>query len=42
MSPADIKELMKRGYLGPNDREDVSALEFAASSFISDSLGGFL
>jgi hypothetical protein len=42
IAPADFEQLVKRGYLGPNDREDLSAIEFAASSFISDALGGFL
>jgi hypothetical protein len=36
LAPADIKELVQRGYLGPDDREDLSAIEFAATAFISD------
>ena len=39
---ADLEELVKRGYLGANDREDLSAIEWAANAFLSDALGGFL
>jgi len=37
-SPAEIDALAKLGYLELKDRDDVSAIEGAASAFISDSL----
>jgi hypothetical protein len=37
IGPAEIDRLIEKGYLGPGEREDVEALEFAASSFnVSD------
>jgi hypothetical protein len=35
---AEIDRLIEKGYLGPGEREDVEALEFAASSVISKAL----
>jgi hypothetical protein len=35
---AEIDRLIDKGYLGPEEREDADALEFAASSFISEAL----
>jgi hypothetical protein len=40
IGPAEIDRLIEKGYLGPGEREDLDALEFAASSFISDALLG--
>ena len=34
----EIDELVKRGYLPPTDREDVRAIEDAATAAISDAL----
>jgi hypothetical protein len=36
---AEIDRLIEKGYLGPAEREDVEALEFAASSALSALLG---
>jgi hypothetical protein len=35
---AEIDRLIDKGYLGPEEREDADALEFAANSFISAAL----
>jgi hypothetical protein len=40
IGPAEIDRLIDKGYLGPEEREDVEALQFAASSFISETLRG--
>ena len=37
---AEVDGLVAKGYLPPGDRENTEALEFAASSFISDALLG--
>jgi hypothetical protein len=41
IGPAEIDALIEKGYLLQTDREDAEALEFAASSFISESLTAF-
>jgi hypothetical protein len=38
---SEITALIKKGYLGSADREDIEALEFAVSSFILDTLTRF-
>ena len=38
LSTADIDALVKRGYLEPQERKDVSAIERAASGCLSDAL----
>ena len=38
ISRAEIDRLIEKAYLGPAEREDAEALEFAASSFLSDAL----
>ena len=40
ISPTEIDRLIDKGYLGPGEREDAEALEFAASSFFSEALLG--
>jgi hypothetical protein len=40
IGPAEIDRLIDKGYLGPGEREDAEALQFAASSFISQALLG--
>jgi hypothetical protein len=40
IGPAEIDRLIDKGYLGPEEREDAEALQFAASSFISETLRG--
>jgi hypothetical protein len=37
----EITALVEKGYLDPAERENVESLEFAASSFIADSLRSF-
>jgi hypothetical protein len=37
----EIAALVEKGYLDPAERENIESLEFAASSFISDSLRDF-
>ena len=39
---ADIDALVKRGYLDPKERDDLSAIAWAATGFLSDALGAFL
>jgi hypothetical protein len=36
--PAEIDELVKRGYLDQKDRDDLRAIEQAANLFFSDTL----
>jgi hypothetical protein len=38
---SEIAALAEKGYLDPAERENIESLEFAASSFISDSLRDF-
>jgi hypothetical protein len=38
---AEIDGLIAKGYLARSEKEDIKALEFAATSFISDKLLGF-
>jgi hypothetical protein len=40
IGPAEIDRLIDKGYLGPGEREDAEALQFAASSLISQALLG--
>jgi hypothetical protein len=35
----EIESLVSRGFLGPGDREDASAIEFGMSAFIDETLG---
>jgi hypothetical protein len=37
----EIAALAEKGFIDPAEREDIGALEFAVSSFISDTLLGF-
>jgi hypothetical protein len=39
IGPNEIEALVSRGFLGPNDREDTSAIEFGMSAFIDETLG---
>jgi hypothetical protein len=39
IGPAEIEALVSGGFLGPNDREDISAIEFGVSAFIDEPLG---
>jgi hypothetical protein len=39
IEPNEIEALVSRGFLGPNDREDTSAIEFGMSAFIDETLG---
>ena len=39
IGPDEIDALVSRGLLGPGDREDASAIEFAMSAFIDETLG---
>jgi hypothetical protein len=41
IAAAEIEELVKRGYLDPKYRGDLSAIEFAAGDFLSATLGGW-
>jgi len=41
IAAAEIDELVKRGYLDPNNCMDLSAIGLAASAFLSDALGGW-
>jgi hypothetical protein len=36
----EITALVEKGYLDPAEREDIGALEFAVSAFLSDTLLG--
>ena len=38
LDPAEIEVLVKRGYLGPRDRENLGPIEEAANNFVSDAL----
>jgi hypothetical protein len=38
LGPTDIAALVKRGYLEPQFREDLAAIEEAADAFVSDAL----
>jgi hypothetical protein len=40
IGPTEIEALVSGGFLGPNDREDISAIEFGMSAFIDETLGG--
>ena len=35
----EIEALVLRGFLGPGDRQDVSAIEFGLSAYIDETLG---
>jgi hypothetical protein len=35
----EIEGLVSMGFLGPGDREDISAIEFGMSAFIDETLG---
>jgi hypothetical protein len=39
IGPTEIEALVSRGFLGPNDREDASAIEFGMSALIDEALG---
>jgi hypothetical protein len=39
IGPNEIEGLVSRGFLGPGDREDASAIEFGMSAFIDEALG---
>jgi hypothetical protein len=39
IGPAEIEALVSRGFLGPNDREDTSAIQFGMSALIDEALG---
>lgn len=39
---AELEELVKRGYLEASDRSNLSAIEWAGTTFLSDALGGWL
>jgi hypothetical protein len=38
VADTEIEELVKRGYLGPNDRTDLTEIGLAASACLSDTL----
>jgi hypothetical protein len=39
IGPTEIETLVSKGFLGPNDREDTSAIEFGMSALIDEALG---
>ena len=36
IGPAEIEALVSRGFLGPGDREDTTAIQFGMSAFIDE------
>jgi hypothetical protein len=38
IGPAEIEALVSRGFLGPNDRKDISAIVFGMSALIDEAL----
>jgi hypothetical protein len=39
IGPNEIEALVSRGFLGANDREDISAIEFGMSALVDQALG---
>jgi hypothetical protein len=39
IGPNEIEALVSGGFLGPGDREDISAIEFGVSAYIDETLG---
>jgi hypothetical protein len=39
IGPNEIETLISKGFLGPNDREDIGAIEFGMSCLVDETLG---